>query len=353
MRLRLKIIPRRLHFKQPAGTSRGVYRTHDVWYVVTEDLESGACGIGECAPLPDLSCDASLHYADTLRRFCDIVEREGRLRTELLRDFPSMLFGLECAMLSLSQGGSLLFDTSFARGERGILINGLVWMGGYDEMLARIDEKLRLGFRCVKLKIGAIDFQSELDLLRHIRSAFPAGRLELRVDANGAFAPDEALRRLDALSVFDLHSIEQPIRAGQWEAMRRLAASSPIPIALDEELIGINTLDEKRRLLDAIQPQYVVIKPSLHGGLCGGEEWIAEAEARRAGWWVTSALESNVGLNALAQWASAHDLRLPQGFGTGMLYVRNVEMPLEVRRDSLWTCGNENNMDIVRRAYAI
>ena len=211
-------------------------------------------------------------------------------------------------------------------------------MGDFDHMLSQIEKKMEAGFRCVKLKIGAIDFEKELALLRHIRTHFSSKEIELRVDANGAFSPGDAMEKLKRLSEFDLHSIEQPIRAGQWEEMARLTSESPLPIALDEELIGCNTLEEKKKLLATIRPQYIIIKPSLHGGICGGDEWIMEAEKQHIGWGVTSALESNIGLNAIAHWCATFNNPLPQGLGTGMLFTDNIEVPLEIRKDCLWFC---------------
>ena len=211
-------------------------------------------------------------------------------------------------------------------------------MGDYDCMLSQIEKKMEAGFRCIKLKIGAINFEEELALLRYIRSHFSSKEIELRVDANGAFSPVDAMEKLKRLSELDLHSIEQPIRAGQWEEMARLTSASPLPIALDEELIGYNTLERKQELLSTIRPQYIVIKPSLHGGMCGGDELITEAEKRHIGWWVTSALESNIGLNAIAQWCATFNNPLPQGLGTGLLFTDNVEVPLEIRKDCLWFC---------------
>jgi len=205
-------------------------------------------------------------------------------------------------------------------------------------MLSQIEKKMEAGFRCIKLKIGAINFEEELTLLRHIRTHFSSKEIELRVDANGAFSPVDAMEKLKRLSEFDLHSIEQPICAGQWEEMARLAAESPLAIALDEELIGCNTLERKQELLSTIRPQYIVIKPSLHGGICGGDEWITEAEKQQIGWWITSALESNIGLNAIAQWCATFSNPLPQGLGTGALFTDNVEVPLEIRKDCLWFC---------------
>lgn len=299
---KLNILPRQLHFKQPAGTSRGVYTTRDVWYLhLTSDKYPGRTGIGECAPLPALSCDDLPDYESVLARLCSKAVAEEGFSVEELRDYPSILFGFETAFRHLQTGSFALWDTPFSQEEAGIPINGLIWMGEYKKMLAQIEAKMNAGFRCIKLKIGAIGFEDELALLRYIRSHFSAKEVELRVDANGAFSPVDALDKLKRLSELDLHSIEQPIRAGQWEEMARLVADTPLPIALDEELIGINHPDEKKRLLDTIRPQYIILKPSLHGGISGGNEWIREAEERKIGWWITSALESNIGLNAIAQ----------------------------------------------------
>ena len=333
----IKIVPRRLHFKQPAGTSRGSYTTRDVWYLhLTSDKHPDRVGIGECAPLPKLSCDDVPEYELVLARICNEVAGQGGFSVESLRDYPSILFGLETAFRHLERGSLDLWDTPFSRGEAGIPINGLIWMGDYKKMLEQIETKMTTGFRCIKLKIGAINFEEELALLRFIRSHFSAKEVELRVDANGAFAPVDAMEKLKRLAELDLHSIEQPIRAGQWEDMARLTAETPLPIALDEELIGMNIPERKQCLLDSVHPQYIILKPSLHGGMAGGSEWIREAEKRNIGWWITSALESNIGLNAIAQWCATFNNPLPQGLGTGALFTDNVDMPLEVRKDCLW-----------------
>lgn len=340
MNCKIEIIPRLLHFKQPAGTSRGTYTTRKVWYLhFTSPDFPGRVGIGECAPLPALSCDDLPDYEDILKRFSRQVEKEqGMWDKDVLCQYPSILFGLETAIWHFFAGSWALSDTAFSRGEVGIQINGLIWMGDFDHMLSQIEKKMEAGFRCVKLKIGAIDFEKELALLRHIRTHFSSKEIELRVDANGAFSPGDAMEKLKRLSEFDLHSIEQPIRAGQWEAMARLTSESPLPIALDEELIGCNMLEEKKKLLATIRPQYIIIKPSLHGGICGGDEWIMEAEKQHIGWWITSALESNIGLNAIAHWCATFNNPLPQGLGTGMLFTDNIEVPLEIRKDCLWFC---------------
>lgn len=333
---RIHIEPRTLHFKQPAGTSRGVYTTRRVWYLhLTSDSQPGREGIGECAPLPNLSCDDLPHYEQLLSSLCQEAAQSG-IDYERLRPYPSILFGLETAFRHFERGTASLWDTPFSRGEQGIPINGLIWMGSYTQMLAQIEAKMQAGFRCIKLKIGAINFEEELSLLKMIRRHFSAKEIELRVDANGAFSPAEALEKLKRLSELDLHSIEQPIRAGQWDSMARLSQLSPLPIALDEELIGVHSTSRKKELLETIHPQYIILKPSLHGGLRGSQEWIAAASQLDIGWWITSALESNIGLNAIAQWCATLHNPLPQGLGTGALFTDNIPMPLEVRGDELW-----------------
>lgn len=332
---------RTLHFKQPAGTSRGVYTTRTSWIIsVSDTCRPDIIGRGECAPLPDLSCDACDNYEDILNDMCRHTSARNDIPYDLLRPYPSMLFGIETALLDLKNGGKgIIFDTPFTRGKEGITINGLVWMGRHDEMLARLEQKMQQGFRCVKLKIGAIDFNEELDLVRHIRQAFNKSQIELRVDANGGFAPSDAMKRLESLAAYDIHSIEQPIRQKQWTEMAQLCANTPIPIALDEELIGINQRGDKELLLDAIRPQYIILKPSLHGGIQGTEEWIALAQQRGIGSWLTSALESNIGLNAVAQFAAqiyGPNISMPQGLGTGQLFTDNIEMPLHICGDKIW-----------------
>ena len=338
-----------LHFKQPAGTSRGVYTTRKIWLIRLSDGQRE--GVGECAPLPDLSCDAlpDHEYASKLDKFCEDFCQSGEIDYDSLRDYPSMLFGLETALLNL-QNGDRLFDTAFSRGEVGIPINGLVWMGNHEEMLRRMEEKLEAGFRCIKLKIGAIDFDQELDLIRRIRDRFSFHEVELRVDANGAFPYDEALYKLELLSQYNIHSIEQPIKAGQWAYMAELCRESPLPIALDEELIGVNDPEMKRHMLNIIKPRYIILKPSLHGGMAGCREWIDLTRDMGIGSWITSALESNIGLNAIAQFASSvygDHITMPQGLGTGQLFTDNIPMPLEVINDRITLKTEEHFKDII------
>ena len=340
---KINITSRTLHFHVPAGTSRGVYTTRKSYYVTLSDTyQPGVVGVGECATLPDLSCDAMSdeEYEQKLRGFCEDFCRTGRIDIDAMRPFPSMLFGLETAKAQLDAKGSInLFNTSFGRGEEGITINGLVWMGSFEEMYHRLEEKLKAGYHCVKLKIGAIDFAKEIELIRHIRQSFTRAQIELRVDANGAFTPENAMECLEALAQYDIHSIEQPIRQHQWAQMAQLCDLSPLPIALDEELIGVNSYNEKEQLLDTIRPQYIVLKPSLHGGMAGVREWVKMANERGIGSWITSALESNVGLNSIAQLTAdlyGSHITMPQGLGTGLLFSDNIPMPLTIKGDQLW-----------------
>ena len=369
---KIEISERTLHFKQPAGTSRGVYTTrHSYYLTLTSDEMPGVEGVGECATLPDLSCDAKPEYEMTLRQVCQMVEQMGRIPYDMIRAYPSITFGLETAFASFfdaakkfleivpAEGASSsemlkqkgvsvpagmenlteLFDSPFGRGEEGITINGLVWMGTYEEMLARLEEKLQAGFHCVKLKIGAIDFFKELDLIKRIRDVYTKEQVELRVDANGGFLPENAMSQLEALAKYDIHSIEQPIKQHQWPKMAQLCRETPLPIALDEELIGVNVRSMKEALLDTIRPQYIILKPSLHGGIYGCNEWIELANQRGIGSWITSALESNIGLNAIAHYAAkvyGSNVKMPQGLGTGQLFTDNIPMPLEIRGDKLF-----------------
>ena len=337
----IEISERTLHFKQPAGTSRGVYTTRKSYYLmITDDNRPGIKGVGECATLPDLSCDAVPEYFKILNDVCRMVEQTGNIPYDILRPYPSILFGLETAFAQLDANGSTcLYDTPFGRGEEGITINGLVWMGTFDEMYSRLETKLKAGFHCVKLKIGAINFDKELDLIKHIREAFDKNTIELRVDANGGFSPDNAMERLEALAKYDIHSIEQPIKQHQWGEMARLCKETPLPIALDEELIGVNVKSMKEYLLDTIRPQYIILKPSLHGGMYGCTEWIQMAKERGINSWITSALESNVGLNAIAHYCAktyGPSVLMPQGLGTGQLFTDNIDMPLVIDGDKIW-----------------
>lgn len=354
--MKAETIAKTLHFKQPAGTSRGVYTTRNVRYIVLTDTEDPRhYGVGECAPLPALSCDDVPEYLDvlneTLRRLEENAEaflKKTAVFSENLAVYPSIRFGVETALAHYRARSLQLWHTPFSQGQEGIPINGLIWMGNFDEMYHRIEEKMKAGFRCIKLKIGAIGFEKELELLAHIRQHFPPEQIELRVDANGAFSPTDAPDKLKRLAEYRLHSIEQPIRAGQWEEMAKLCGQTPFPIALDEELIGINHREEKIKLLDTIRPQYIILKPSLHGGISGSEEWIGLAAERGIGSWVTSALESNIGLNAIAQWTATLTPTLPQGLGTGLLFTDNIDYPLHIEGDCLWYDPDAQEPDIMK-----
>ena len=333
---KINIIPYTLKFKNPASTSRGVYKKHKVWYLLFINTENPFhFGIGECAPLQDLSCDYNEGYEKQLISFCKHVEENQLIDVDVLRNYPSILFGMETAERHYMQQSWQLWESPFSKGQEGITINGLIWMGNYSEMMQRIEVAINKGFRCIKMKIGAIDFNSELELLRDIRKQYPKEELQLRVDANGAFTTEEAIEKLNLLAKLNIHSIEQPIKAGQWKEMSLLCATSPLDIALDEELIGINNYAEKRSLLKEIKPQYIILKPSLHGGISGCEEWISLAEELDILWWVTSALESNIGLNSIAQWCATHNITLPQGLGTGSLYSNNISLPLNIEGEEL------------------
>lgn len=334
-----RIEPRTFHFIRPAGTSRGVYTVRKSWQLRLRDEATGREGVGECAPLPDLSCDRHVGEDGTLEKLCEDFCHKGQIDETLWRDYPSARFALETALCHIKAGSTAFFSTPFSRGEESIPINGLVWMGSHEEMIARIEEKLRQGFHCVKLKIGAIDFGDELDMVRHVRSRFSKQDVELRVDANGGFCPDNTLERMEQLSRYDIHSIEQPVRQGQWQEMARICREGSIPVALDEELIGVNDPARKAALLDTIRPAYLVLKPSLHGGMAGTREWIAMGRERGIGSWITSALECNIGLNAVAQLAAevyGPHISFPQGLGTGLLFNDNIPMPIEIRGEKLW-----------------
>ena len=336
----VKVEPKTLHFAFPAGTSRGIYTERNIHIIrITHSDFPQREGVGECAPLPSLSCDLTDNFNEILRNSCRSLEATGCIDREALRYYPSILFAMETAMLHFEAGSLQLFPSPFSRGEIGIPINGLVWMGNYEEMLSRLQTKIKDGYGCIKIKIGAINFSDELSLLSSIRSRFSEDYVELRVDANGAFSPTDAMKKLEALSAYKLHSIEQPIRAGQWEAMERLCNLSPIPIALDEELIGVNNPNDKARLLNTIKPHYIILKPTLHGGLYGCEEWINLCSERAIPFWITSAMESNIGLNAIAQWTyhiHSGNITRPQGLGTGGLFTDNFPSPLKIVGNKLF-----------------
>ena len=324
-----------LDFKQASGTSRGVLTQKESWFLILE--KDGKKGIGECGILRGLSIDDRPDYEEKLQWVCQNIYLGEQKLYGALKEFPSIQFGVEMAFLSLaSETPFELFPSNFTKGKKSIPINGLVWMGEPAFMKAQIEQKIAEGFNCIKLKIGAIDFNKELELLQFIRNHFDAKTIEIRVDANGGFSSDEAFSKLQQLHQFDLHSIEQPIKQNQISEMAELCAKTPFPIALDEELIGVFSLDDKEDLLTKIKPQFIILKPSLVGGFQGTQEWISLAEKLNIGWWITSALESNIGLNAIAQFTFTLQSKLPQGLGTGGLYTNNFDAPLEVVNGELW-----------------
>ena len=324
-----------LDFKRPSGTSRGVLTKKETWFIILE--ENGKKGIGECGILRGLSIDDRPDYEKKLQYTCSNIHLGLSKLLEELVEFPSIQFGLEQAFLSLNSNSPFeLFPSGFVKNEAPININGLIWMGDKSFMLEQIQQKLKEGFHCIKMKIGAIDFDTEISILKSIRKRYSASEIELRVDANGAFSPAKALERLTVLASFDLHSIEQPIKQGQLQYMSDLCRKSPLPIALDEELIGIVKYKDKKALLETIKPNYIILKPSLVGGFKGSKEWITIAESLGINWWITSALESNVGLNAIAQWTATLNTTIPQGLGTGSLFTNNFDSPLTVSNGKLF-----------------
>jgi o-succinylbenzoate synthase len=332
-----------LAFKNPAGTSRGVLKTKETFFIIIEHHDRK--GIGEVNLFRGLSIDDRPGFEEKLQWTCDNINRKPAEMMAALQEWPSILFGYETALGSYQSASPFeLFPSMFTQHQDAIDINGLVWMGDRDFMYHQLTEKLEQGFNCVKLKIGAIDFKAELDLLDFVRSRFRESEITIRVDANGAFSPAEALEKLKQLSQFQVHSIEQPIKQGQWQEMAALCEKTPLDIALDEELIGIYSREDKESCLDHIKPQYIILKPALVGGFASTREWIELATARNIGWWITSALESNIGLNAIAQFTYTLGSHMPQGLGTGSLYTNNIESPLEIKNGKLW-CNNTLSWD--------
>ena len=328
--IKASYFPYQLEFKKPSGTSRGILTYKKIWIVKLWNEENPEVfGLGECNPLVGLSIDDRDDFEEELKKICENIN--DFIDVELY-EFPSIRFAIETAHKDLMNGGKrILFDNEFSRGEKGIVINGLVWMGSKEDMSKQIAEKIEQGFKCIKLKIGAIDFETELALLKSIRDQYSESDIEIRVDANGAFTAHDALKKLEHLAKFKLHSIEQPIKQGQVEVMAKLCKVTPLAIALDEELIIHQRKDEKEILLKEIQPQYIILKPSIVGGWKASEEWIASAEKLNINWWITSALESNIGLNAIAQWTAELKTKTPQGLGTGGLYTNNFDSKLKIK----------------------
>jgi o-succinylbenzoate synthase len=335
-----------LQFLRPAGTSRGVYYTKESWFIVLSD--GVKTGIGECSLLKGLSIDDRPDYKKRLEEICDQINQETFDFDQLLYEFPSIKFGLETALLDLINGGShIIFPSKFSEGKSGITTNGLIWMGDKRFMKQQITEKLEKGFSCLKLKIG-VNWEMEKEIISELRHQFPIYELTIRVDANGAYSPQQASKILPELADLKVHSIEQPIKAGNWDEMANLCSTAPLPVALDEELIGIFPKENKKELLQTINPQYLILKPSLLGGFKASEEWIALAGDMNIGWWATSALESNIGLNAIAQWVFTNNVTIPQGLGTGMLFSNNISSPLIVRGEKLFYDESKNWGEIVK-----
>jgi o-succinylbenzoate synthase len=327
-----------LQFIKPARTSRDTLLSKDTFYLILFDTKSGSTGIGECSMIPGLSLDNPALYETVLHDLCT-----SGLETDLT-NFPSIRFGLETALADLKNGGrKILFDNDFTNGRKSIPINGLIWIADRNDMKLQVKQKIKEGFNCIKIKIGTADFKDEFEFLKNIRKEYPATDITLRLDANGAYEGKVALEILKQLSELDIHSIEQPIKAGNWDEMANICEKSPVPIALDEELIRISKFDRKQMLVNSLKPAYLVLKPSLLGGFESCKEWITIANATNTKWWITSALESNIGLNAIAQWTANYEINIPQGLGTGNLYSNNLVSPLEVvggklfyRQDGVW-----------------
>ncbi len=331
-----------LNFKFEAGTSRGVLHAKDSYYLKISD-NNGIYGIGEAGPLMGLSVDfgetATQAMTEIVAWLNNNLINETTIKSkvnETAINSPSVAFALETAYLDFKNGGNKkLFTSTFTENEDGILINGLIWMGNKNFMEEQIEEKLKAGYSTLKMKIGAINIEDELSLLQNIRKRFGVEKLCIRVDANGAFDFEQAQKNLDKLSKMDIHSIEQPIKSGQWSQMKALCKNTPVPIALDEELIGLK-IDEKAVILKEIQPQYIILKPTLLGGLAQCDFWIKNAEENQVAWWITSALESNIGLNAICQYTYTQNVRLPQGLGTGQLYHNNIPSPLTIKNGKIY-----------------
>ncbi|KAA5539379.1 o-succinylbenzoate synthase [Adhaeribacter rhizoryzae] len=348
MSLKLEVIPHTLNFKFDARTSRGAMQQHQVYYFkLYNTRQKEIFGLGECAPLPGLSLEhhpdfrkqvfRQIEYLNRNIQEVDLPDLKSIIYNSDLKSFPSVVFGLESAWRDLLAGGKrILFNNAFTQQKNGIPINGLIWMGDKHFMQEQIKKKLQEGYACLKLKIGGLDFNTELEILKAIRKVAGAEHLTIRVDANGAFSPAEALPKLEKLAAFNLHSIEQPIRAGQAAEMQRLCKVTPVPIALDEELIGVTGIDQKEILLREIAPAYIILKPTLLGGLQATEEWINIASQLGIDWWITSALESNIGLNAISQFTAQYPVTREQGLGTGQLYHNNISSPLSIKQGKLY-----------------
>ncbi len=334
-----------LIFKRASGTSRGILRQKETWFIILEQM--GRVGIGECGMFRGLSMDDRPSFESKLKWTCENIGLGEAILLEELKNFPAIQTGLETAFRSLAAKDPFqVFPSDFSQGNASIPINGLVWMGDEKFMREQITEKIASGFNCIKMKIGAIEFDKELQLIREVRKRFSASEIEIRVDANGAFSPSEALEKLKRLSDLQLHSIEQPIKQGQWQEMASLCEKSPLAVALDEELIGLVHSEDRQKLMETIRPQYIILKPTLVGGFSGSDNWISISSKYNCGWWITSALESNVGLNAISQFTFTKNSKLPQGLGTGGLFTNNIPSPLRVKEGALYYSRDASwNMD--------
>jgi o-succinylbenzoate synthase len=342
MPLRVSYTKKIFEFSFKARTSRGLMKDKTSWFIrLWHEDDPQVFGLGECGPLPGLSIDSRPDYEEILSSVVNNFNQANFQTADLPSilnlipaGFPSLIFGFETAILDFKNGGfRKIFDNSFFAGEP-IPINGLIWMGDLDFLMGQLNIKIGEGFSCVKLKVGGLNFESECDILEYMRKRYYRENITVRLDANGAFKVDDVLYKLEILARYNIHSIEQPIKPGLPE-MEELCRKSPIPIALDEELIGKETFEEKEKLLSYIKPHYIILKPMLHGGMIGCREWIVIAEKLGIGWWITSSLESNIGLNAICQFTANYAVTLPQGLGTGKIYDNNFESPLEVKQGSI------------------
>ncbi|MCO6495045.1 MAG: o-succinylbenzoate synthase [Bacteroidetes bacterium] len=338
MVLRFEIEAHTLKYKKPATTSRGVLNERKLWILKAFDVNTPAViGCGECGIIPALSPEDIDGFDKEISRLVEKLNHNQKIEQEELQKYPAFRFAYETALLDLKNGGKkMIFENPYSLGLEGIKINGLVWMAEIEEMLNEAKAKLQAGFDCIKFKIGTFDFDKECRLIEQIRKTANSSLLQIRLDANGAFPVSDALKMLKELKRFEIHSIEQPIAKGQWEEMEELCAKSPVSIALDEELIGIDIEKEGEKMLKKIRPQWIILKPSLVGGLRVSEQWITLAEKYQIGWWATSALESNIGLNAIAQWVASKNTRIHQGLGTGHLYTNNFNPETKIIDGNLW-----------------
>jgi o-succinylbenzoate synthase len=335
--LKARHYKKNLLFKKPARTSRNTLYEKECCYIeIWNDNNPQIKGVGECGYLYGLSADNFETYDMALNDCTENIHRYTDRYPQVFSKYPSLIFAVEQALLDLqNQGKRILFNSGFVNNKKPIEINGLIWMDNAANMIKQAVEKINNGFKCIKMKIGAIDFQEEINVIEYINNKY-GKNIEIRVDANGAYNFEEAIEKLNVLKTYNIHSIEQPLKKGDCDNYKKLCEMKIIPVALDEELIGVNTYEEKKKLIEHIKPQYLVLKPSLLGGFSACEEWINIARENSCGWWITSALESNIGLNAIAQWTYTLNTNIPQGLGTGSLYINNIQSPLEVNNGKLY-----------------